>query len=205
MSAPRNRRRPYASVLLGTVVVTAAASLAYYYFSEPVTRWIESRGSSSASTQANDAEHKKDIKRTKKGNKRTVVVVMSEKQTIASVNLLTEDTKEQIRLLILYPTALSSFSSSSSSSSSVVPSVEELRTKYVTHPTHVFLLSNTESIKPILRHLASDESTSMTIVVADQNRDLKNDEEIKKFVGNVVVVEGDGAEDVWRSKVLSAK
>ncbi|KAK9243382.1 hypothetical protein V1506DRAFT_544620 [Lipomyces tetrasporus] len=191
-SAPNSSRRRQLPLLAGFVAATVVASVAYYYWSESISEWW-----TSSSRQPDISEDTAGGQTVTKnaGKRKKVALLISE--TIANPKILSPSTQEVVDLLILYPTYFPAVAS--------VPSVEELQRAYVTHPTRVFSVSRAESVKPILRHLALDESDPITIVVADGNVDLvKSDESIAKYVGDVVVIAGspESAEQQWNQSVL---
>ncbi|KAK9320472.1 hypothetical protein V1517DRAFT_348130 [Lipomyces orientalis] len=192
-SAPNSSRRRHLPLVAGLVAATVVASVAYYYLSESISQW----GWTSRSQQPDISDGTAGGKTVSKnvGKRKKVALLISE--TIANPSILSPSTQEVVDLLILYPTYLSAVAS--------VPSVEELQRAYVAHPTRVFSVSKAESVKPILRHLALDESDPITIVVADGNVDLvRGDESIAKYVGDVVVIAGspESAEQQWNQSVL---
>ncbi|KAK9375606.1 uncharacterized protein V1513DRAFT_463738 [Lipomyces chichibuensis] len=190
--APKSSRLRRFPIVAGIAAATMVASLAYYYLSEPLSQWLNTSSQqpdSSLDTAGISAATKRSGKRKK------VALIISE--TFANQNLLSPSTQEVVDLLIIYPTNLSAVLS--------LPSVEELQRAYVAHPTHVFSVSKLESVKPILRHIALDGKDPITIVVADGNVDLfKDDENIAKYVGDVVAITGspEAAEKQWRQSIV---
>ncbi|KAK9312333.1 hypothetical protein V1524DRAFT_439544 [Lipomyces starkeyi] len=191
-SAPKSSRLRRFPIVAGIVAATIVTSLAYYYLSEPISQWLNT-SSQQPDVLLDTAGIKATTKRSEKRKK--VALIISE--TFANRNILSPSTQEVVDLLILYPTNLSAVTS--------LPSVEELQRAYVAHPTHVLSVSKAESVKPILRHIALDGNDPITIVVADGNVDLfKGDENIAKYVGDVVAINGspDDAEKQWRQSIL---
>ncbi|KAK9449795.1 uncharacterized protein V1518DRAFT_404888 [Limtongia smithiae] len=183
--APPAKRRSAAPVIAGAAVATAVvASLAYFYLSGPISSWWTSQFFNSPRSGKPGAPLIP--------KKRKVAVMLSE--TIANSKVIDGSTKDVVDLIIIRP---SDFEADG------LPSVEEMRKSFVSHPTHVFLFSRPESVKPILRHLALDDSESVTVIVADQNIDfIKGDDNIAKYVGDVIALEVIGVWFGWRQAAI---
>ncbi|KAK9461915.1 uncharacterized protein V1516DRAFT_690463 [Lipomyces oligophaga] len=193
------KKRSNLPMVLGAAAMVAAGSLVYYYFADYTREWLIQH-------RPTDTENESDLngmspERCKSrqppvSKVRKVVVILS--STIIESQLLKPDTKDQVDLLLFYPTFITH-------SDPGFPDLAELRKRFVNHPTEVFTLSKPESVKPMLRHLAADEIKSITIIVADEFASLiLEDKTISQYVGEVIELPGDLAlaTQLWNQHVL---
>ncbi|KAK9466761.1 hypothetical protein V1512DRAFT_247971 [Lipomyces arxii] len=158
-----SRKSNLRTSVVASVVIVALLASSHYLFS----RWISQYYSQSdTGSVASRTENKKKL---------PVVVVLS--KTILESSLLTPSLKDQVDLVLLYPTDLRL--------SEWDLNVERLK-DLVAHPSRLFFVSKNQSINPILRHLAIDDYAKTTVFVADDNVDIANDNQITRYVGNIV-------------------
>ncbi|KAK9235908.1 hypothetical protein V1525DRAFT_420931 [Lipomyces kononenkoae] len=191
-STPKSSRVRRLPLIAGFVAATVVLPVAYYYLAGPISQWWNQ--SPLPPDISREVTGSKTVTKGSRKRKRVALIIS---ETFANPNILSPSTQAVVDLIILYPTYLSAASS--------LPSVQELQRAYVAHPTHVLEVSKAESVKPLLRHLALDGNDPITVVVADEHVDLvKDDENIAKFVGDVVTIVGtpDDAEKQWNDAVV---
>ncbi|KAK9476844.1 hypothetical protein V1514DRAFT_353890 [Lipomyces japonicus] len=195
-SQAKSRLRSSLPIVAGALV----ASVAYYYATGPVSQWWKDRwhvGTISGSDDFNDESASANAAKINSKPKQQVIVVF--KKELLREHLLTSNTKEAVELIIIYPEY------HPATLKQKAGLFASLQTDYVSNPTKVIKLTEPEALKPLLRHLVVDSIVPTVVVGLNADVDgLKDDSEIAKYVGEVIVLnedDDDANELIWKQRI----